>query len=62
MIKNEEEAKRAINEVATWLRTGSPLSDDDYEPPEADVAREFCNILLDAARANGLCGCQLCQS
>jgi hypothetical protein len=63
-VSSKAEAEEAINAVAEWLATSpenavrKPL--DASEPEGADVARDFCYTLLNAARANGLGGCALC--
>jgi hypothetical protein len=60
----ETEAKAMIADLAKWLVDGAPgnTKDEPYENAAADLAREFCDILLDAADAQGLCGCRLCQN
>lgn len=44
---------------------GSPIGPagfDTESSPAAEIAREWADALLEAADANGLSGCRLCQS
>lgn len=53
-----------VAELCRRLALGEPVRSHRYtgELATADQAREICHRLLDAAKADGLNGCQLCQS
>lgn len=52
-----------IKEVAQSQRDESSDSEDEYFEPEiAHIARSYCADILEAAEADGLNGCELCQS
>lgn len=55
-----------VNQVCECLRSDVRRYDIDNwksgEHPTTKIAREICHKLLNAAEANSLGGCQLCQS
>lgn len=60
-----EEARAMVEAVADWLeRTYPAARASRRENESAELAREFCDVLLGASTANGggRGGCQLCQS
>lgn len=61
---SEQEAKEMIAKICEWLSQGAPGNtvERPYETAQAELARDFCHELLEAANADGLCGCRLCQS
>jgi hypothetical protein len=63
-ISSRAEADAAIAGVATWLHQQSVNHPgaDRGEPQVANVARELCYQLLEAAQADGKGGCHLCGS
>lgn len=58
MLRSDADA--AIAKVAAWLHYHAVNGEKDGAA--ADVAREFCTQLLEAARADDHGGCPLCQS
>ena len=65
---NEKDAREMIDAVGQWLNDGAPGATSKIkfcgktkERTAEGLAREFCHILLDDARADGLGGCPLCQ-
>lgn len=61
---SEQEAKEMIAKIKEWLANGAPGNtvENPYETAAAELARDFCHELLEAADADGVCGCRLCQS
>lgn len=52
-----------------WIKERNPYGRkfpvrllDEMESDVVDEVRDMCYDLLDAANADGMCGCQLCQS
>jgi hypothetical protein len=60
---DEKTAREMIDQIGAWLADGAPgaTMDHVYETVAADLAREFASSLLDDAKADGMCGCPLCQ-
>jgi hypothetical protein len=61
---SEQEAKEMIAKISQWLKNGAPGNTvkDPYETAIAELARDFCHELLEAADASSRGGCCLCQS
>jgi len=73
MIRSKDEAKQAIQDVCEWIRTqptnpwdpfGGAMFEKEPQVECDDVQeiREWACSLLEAANADGRCGCRLCQS
>ena len=60
---NDETAKKEIRTVCVYLKHRQVLLADKKPLIDSDVlAREFCDLLLEAGDADGAGGCPLCQS
>ncbi len=65
-IRNEGEAREAVEAIAKWLsRYREPIPEDEIgtgsETRAALLAREFCDDFLTAGDADGVGECRLCQ-
>ena len=66
-IHTRKQAATQIQAAAAWLKTYTEQEDAENSSAEgedksAELARVWCEVLLDASRADGLGGCRLCQS
>ena len=57
-ITNDEMAANAIEKICDYLRKAEKLGN---ERVNAELARKFCDELLDAVDADSHGGCPLCQ-
>jgi hypothetical protein len=60
----EQEAKEMIQKISDWLANGAPGNTviAPFETAASDLARDFSHALLEAADADGMSGCRLCQA
>ena len=65
-IENEQQAKEAIDAVCAWLSKNTEPAKEwvcpDSETRSAELARDWSHELLRHSTANGMGGCELCQS
>ena len=64
MVESFEQAESLIKEIAEFVKGHlSPKQEERWIPrKEEDLTRKWCDLLLEAAEADGLSGCLLCRS